>query len=99
MEGSPAALFVAEAGGQIVGTVIAGWDGWRGNIYRLAVLEECRRQGVGRKLVRAAEDYLRRRGGRRVTALVAYDDASVGSFWKAAGYPQDRDIGRWVRNI
>ena len=31
-------LFVAEADGQIVGALIAGWDGWRGNMYRLAVL-------------------------------------------------------------
>lgn len=28
VEGSPAALLVAESGGQVVGAVIAGWDGW-----------------------------------------------------------------------
>ena len=33
----PGALIVAEADGRIVGSVIAGWDGWRGAIYRLAV--------------------------------------------------------------
>jgi ribosomal protein S18 acetylase RimI-like enzyme len=96
---SPAALLVAETAGQIVGAVIAGWDGWRGNIYRLAVQAEYRRQGIGMQLTEAAENYLRSRGVHRVTALVAYDDGAAGSFWDAAGYPQDADIGRRVRNI
>lgn len=99
VEGSPAALLVAESAEQVVGAVIAGWDGWRGNIHRLAVLDEHRRRGIGLKLTHAAEDYLRERGAGRVTALVAYDDEAVGSFWDAAGYPQDTAIGRRVRNI
>ena len=95
---SPAALFVAEVEGQVVGAVIAGWDGWRGNIYRLAIDQDYRRRGIGLQLTRAAEDYLRECGVERVTALVAYDRAAT-SFWDAAGYPQDAQIGRRVRNI
>lgn len=92
-------MWVAEASGQVVGAVVAGWDGWRGNIYRLAVREEYRRQGVGLQLTHAAEEYLRDCGVGRVTALVPYDDAAACSFWEAAGYPQDTEIGRRVRNI
>src|SRR5689334_9107055 len=33
----PEALLVAERDGAIVGTVIAGYDGWRCHLYRLAV--------------------------------------------------------------
>lgn len=99
VDGSPAALLVAEDAERVVGVVIAAWDGWRGNIYRLAVDEAARRQGVGLRLTQAAEDYLRGCGVRRVTALVAYDDEAAGSFWDAAGYPQDADIGRRVRDI
>jgi ribosomal protein S18 acetylase RimI-like enzyme len=99
VEGSPAALIVAETDGQIVGAVIAAWDGWRGNIYRLVVDYENRRQGIGLQLTRAAEDYLRSCGVGRVTALVAYDDEAAGTFWDAASYPQDAEIGRRVRNI
>lgn len=98
VDGSPAALLVAEDVEQVVGAVIAAWDGWRGNIYRLAVNDAYRRKGVGLQLTQAAEDYLRGCGVRRVTALVAYDDEVAGSFWNAAGYPQDTDIGRRVRN-
>ena len=99
VEDSPALLLVAEAAGQVVGAVIAAWDGWRGNIYRLAVRDAYRRTGIGLQLTRAAEVYLRDCGVRRVTALVAYDDKAAGSFWDVAGYPQDAEIGRRVRNI
>lgn len=97
--GSPAALLVAEREGEVVGALIAAWDGWRGNMYRLAVRDEHRRRGIGLALTRAGEDYLRERGARRVTALVAFDDDEAGAFWEAAGYPADREIGRRVRNI
>ena len=38
VERDPEALVVAEIDGTIVGAVIAGWDGWRFHIYRLAVV-------------------------------------------------------------
>jgi ribosomal protein S18 acetylase RimI-like enzyme len=96
---SAAALLVAEQDGEIVGALIAGWDGWRGNMYRLAVREEHRRQGIGIALTRAGEEYLRGCGARRITALVAFEDEVAGAFWESAGYPQDHDIGRRVRNL
>lgn len=96
---SPAALLVAEREGEIVGAVIAAWDGWRGNMYRLAVRDECRREGIGIALTRAGEEYLRRRGARRVTALVAFEDEAAAGFWESAGYPLDHEIGRRVRNL
>ncbi len=96
---SPAALLVAERDAGIVGALIAAWDGWRGNMYRLAVRDGHRREGVGIALARAGEEYLRECGARRVTALVANDDEVAGPFWDAAGYPLDRDMGRRVRNL
>jgi ribosomal protein S18 acetylase RimI-like enzyme len=96
---SPAALLVAEDAGQIVGAVIAAWDGWRGNIYRLAVGEGRRREGIGLMLTQAAEDYLRSCGAGRITALVACADEAAGAFWDAAGYPRETEIGRRVRNL
>jgi ribosomal protein S18 acetylase RimI-like enzyme len=99
LQDSPAALLVAEADGLVIGAVIAGWDGWRGNIYRLAIHPEYRRRGIGLQLLRAAETYLRDCGAGRITALVAFDDAVAAAFWDAAGYPQDAEIGRRVRNV
>jgi ribosomal protein S18 acetylase RimI-like enzyme len=96
---SPAALLLAERKGEIVGAVIAAWDGWRGNLYRLTVRDGHRREGIGLALTRAGEEYLRARGARRVTALVATEDEVAAGFWDSAGYPRDRKIGRRARNL
>src|SRR5713226_7499525 len=48
---SPAHVLVAEVGGRVIGSIIGTFDGWRGNIYRLAVHPDYRRQGVARALV------------------------------------------------
>ena len=93
-------LFIlAWDGERLVGTVIGGWDGWRGNLYRLAVLPEYRRRGVAKMLVEAAERRLRRMGARRITALVLNRNAGARRFWSAAGYGCDSTIGRYVRNL
>lgn len=97
--GSPAALLVAERDGEIVGALIAAWDGWRGNMYRLAVSKDHRREGIGIALTQAGEEHLHGCGARRVTALVAFEDEVAGAFWDSAGYPVDNEIGRRVRNL
>ncbi len=99
LSNTPGSLLVADADGAILGALIAAWDGWRGNMYRLVVRVEDRRRGIGLALVRAGEDHLRRQGASRVTALVAYEDELAAAFWEAAGYPRDRQIGRRVRNL
>ena len=88
---------MAERDGDVVGALIAGWDGWRGNMYRLAVRDGHRREGIGLALTRAGEDYLRQRGVRRVTALVAFDDETAGAFWETAGYPVELEKGWGTR--
>jgi ribosomal protein S18 acetylase RimI-like enzyme len=99
IELDPQALVIAVLDGELVGAMIAAWDGWRGNVYRLAVDPSRRRLGIGTALVRAGEESLRRRGAARVTALVGFEDERAGGFWDRVGYPQDPDIGRRVRNI
>ena len=93
------AILIAELDSETVGAVIAAWDGWRGNIYRLAVRAEYRRQGLGRRLIEAAEMRLRAKGARRVTALVAKDDRAATGIWEAAGYRYEEPTARFVRNL
>jgi ribosomal protein S18 acetylase RimI-like enzyme len=93
----PGALFVAEIEGVLVATVVATFDGWRGNMYRLAVASEYRRAGVATALVEAGESRLRARGCRRITALVIGDHDHATGFWTAAGYDWQPEIRRYVR--
>ncbi|MDH4180136.1 MAG: GNAT family N-acetyltransferase, partial [Armatimonadota bacterium] len=43
---NPGCGFVWRHAGRVVGTVIAGWDGFRGSIFHLAVLETHRGRGL-----------------------------------------------------
>jgi ribosomal protein S18 acetylase RimI-like enzyme len=92
-------LLIAEQDNSIVGTLVAAWDGWRGNMYRLAVRSAMRRTGIAMALVRAGEDRLIALGAQRITALVvgAHDDAT--GFWRAAGYEHDLRMARYVKTI
>jgi ribosomal protein S18 acetylase RimI-like enzyme len=99
IETDPGALIVAHEGTELVGAVVAAFDGWRGNFYRLAVALTRRRQGIGRALVRAGEERLRSVGAHRATALVAFEDEGARAFWTAVGYPPDPLIGRHVANL
>src|SRR5437868_4649200 len=51
-------FFVALSGQEVVGTVMAGYDGHRGWIYSVAVSPAHRRRGVGTQLVEVAERVL-----------------------------------------
>jgi len=99
LDQEPGALIVAEDDGAIVGTVIAGSDGWRGSLWRLAVHPDHRRRGLGKQLVRAAEERLHALGIPRVQALVGGDDEDAAAFWTSAGYPVEPGSARHVRNI
>ena len=70
---SQATVLLAEAEGRIVGSIIGAFDGWRGNIYRMAVHPKYRRRGIARALVSEVEKRLARQGAKRITALVERD--------------------------
>ena len=87
------------AGGRLVGTIVAGWDGWRGNLYRLAVLPTARRRGTALRLVAEAERRLAEKGAIRLSALVMSEHDPAVALWLAAGYARDPRVGRFVRSL
>ncbi len=95
----PAALLLAHDDDRLVGTVIAGWDGWRCHLYRLAVAPDRRRAGIGAALIAAAEDRLRDLGGTRADAMVLTDNATAHRAWTRAGYAPQPEWSRWVKPL
>jgi ribosomal protein S18 acetylase RimI-like enzyme len=93
-----AAVLVAVDNDLLVGSIIGGWDGWRGNLYRLAVLPSYRRRGIARALVAAAEERLAARGALRISALVEHDHPWAVGFWDSLYEPDSRMI-RYVKKV
>jgi ribosomal protein S18 acetylase RimI-like enzyme len=93
------AVLVAEEGGRLVGSLIAGWDGWRGNMYRLAVVPDRRREGIATALVREGERRLAAAGARRLAAVVLADEPAAAAFWASAGYRFQVEAGRFTKSL
>ena len=93
----PAAMILAESDGRIVGSVVAGWDGWRGSIYRLAVAPAYRRRGVARQLLSAAEARFAAVGVARLQAIVVESDERATGFWRRSGWEEQVERLRFVK--
>jgi ribosomal protein S18 acetylase RimI-like enzyme len=83
----------------VVGSIIAAFDGWRGNMYRLVTHPNYRRRGIARGLVAEAERIFEQWGVKRITALVEKDRPWAVEFWQAVGYEFDERVSRYVRNV
>jgi ribosomal protein S18 acetylase RimI-like enzyme len=82
----------------IAATVLAGNDGHRGWLYYLAVSPGLQSTGLGRRMVRAAEDWLKARGVVKVMLMIRPSNLEVRGFYEALGYEdQDRTLmARWL---
>lgn len=79
-------LFVAEAEGRIVGTIMVGHDGHRGWVYYVAVDPARRRDGLGRILMKHAEDFLQAQGVPKIMLLIRETNTAVAAFYERLGY-------------
>jgi ribosomal protein S18 acetylase RimI-like enzyme len=95
----PKAVILADHEGELIGSVIAGWDGWRYHLYRLAVRPGWRRRGVGAALLGAAERRLTDLGATRLDAMVLDDNDLGQNLWRASGYRRQDDWRRWVKAL
>ena len=82
----PDLFFVAVRQDRVVGTIIAGFDGVRGWIHRLAVHPQVRRQGLASRLMRRAERDLKQIGCPKVNLQVRASNLDVLAFYRALGY-------------
>jgi ribosomal protein S18 acetylase RimI-like enzyme len=95
----PESLLVAELDGELAGSIIVGWDGWRGSMWRLVVAPEQRRRGIGRALVEAGERRLGRLGARRLAVIVTSDERDAMAFWPAVGFREHVARVRFVKDL
>ena len=82
----PDLFLLAEDGGQVVGTVLGGFDGRRGMVYHLAVAAGWRGRGIGSALMNELEARLKARGCRKAYLMVAADNPEVTAFYERRGW-------------
>lgn len=86
----PDLFLVAESGGDIIGSVIGGFDGRRGLIYHLAVAASFRGSGVGSRLMEEVESRLRAKGCLKCYLLVTKDNPEAEVYYQKRGWqPMD----------
>jgi ribosomal protein S18 acetylase RimI-like enzyme len=84
--------FVAQEEKQLVGVILCGHDGRRGYIYHTAVKPDYRKRGIGKALVVAALDALKKEQINKA-ALVVYNTNDLGNnFWESIGFGKKNDL-------
>ena len=92
-------FLVASLGGSLVATVMAGYEGHRGWINYLAVAPECRRQGLGRRMMDAAEARLLAMGCPKINLQIRKSNPSAARFYRSIGFVEDESISMGKRLV
>ena len=82
-------FLVGTIGSRLVAAVMAGYDGHRGWINYLAVAPDCRKMGIGRRLMNEAESMLRDLGCPKVNLQVRSSNVGAVEFYRNIGYSVD----------
>lgn len=89
----------AEAGGTLIGAVLACHDGRRGYLYHLAVAESHRQCGVARAMVQRCLERLKAAGIERCSIHLIADNDDGAAFWKQIGWRERTDLKVMCRDL
>jgi ribosomal protein S18 acetylase RimI-like enzyme len=91
-------VLVAVADDVIVASAMVGHDGHRGVMYYVAVDPDRQGQGLGRRIVEGAEQWLLARGVWKINLLVRQGNEKVLGFYDGLGYAQGTSVPleKWI---
>ena len=89
---NPNTNFVAQEGDKVIGVLLCGHDGRRAYIYHVAVNTDYRSKGIGRALVNAVLEALRKEEITKVALVAFATNASGNKFWEAVGFINRGDL-------
>ncbi len=76
----------ADGESRVVGTAMAGFDGHRAAVWRVAVHPDWRRQNIGRRLMEAVEQAAKAEGAHKLNLLIREGNTAVIDFYQKLGY-------------
>lgn len=82
---------------KVIATVMVGYEGHRGWVNYLAVDPEYRRRGIGRALMKRAEEELRTLGCPKINVQVRTGNISAVAFYDGIGFTSDDVISMGKR--
>ena len=95
----PDLFLVGTLEGQLIATVMAGYEGHRGWVNYLAVAPKARGRGFGRALMERAERLLLNLGCPKLNIQVRSSNADVLAFYRAIGYVPEAMVSLGKRLI
>ena len=92
LERNPQTSIVAMEDEKVVGSILCGHDGRRGCFYHVCVDEGKRRRGIGKAMVVAAMEALKKENINKVS-LIAFTKNDIGNaFWNTIGWVKRQDL-------
>ena len=88
----PEMFLVGCSAGQIIASVMAGYEGHRGWINYLAVHPQYQRNGAGKRMMEEAESGLRATGCPKINLQIRSSNAAVIEFYKRIGFNADNVV-------
>src|SRR5687768_1755826 len=85
----PDLFLVAVIDGEVIGTIMAGYEGHRGWLNYVAVAPTYRKRGIGRSLMNEAERLLRAEGCAKVNLQVFSGNHGAMEFYQSLGFAVD----------
>ena len=90
-------FLVATLGAELVGTVMAGYDGHRGWVHYVAVSAKHRRQAIGTALMVNVEERLAHMGCPKLNLQVRAPGHDAVSFYRTLGYEIEQRVSMGKR--
>jgi ribosomal protein S18 acetylase RimI-like enzyme len=82
----PESIILAEDGGMVVGCVFLIYDAWNSSLFHLCTHPDYRNRGLGKMLLKKAEDVLKSRGVTRCMLFVEGRNRETAEFYKKMGW-------------
>lgn len=89
---NPNTSYVVLIENELVGAILCGHDGRRGYIYHTAVRSDYRKKGIGKALVDATLNALKKEQINKASLVVFNTNDLGNTFWQSMGFDQRNDL-------